>query len=177
MIILDDIYMNQKNDSKTRMTVAVGADHAGYALKKDLQEWFISQDVDIIDVGAYSMDPSDDYPDFAAKVGVAVANKDVDRGIIFCGSGVGASIAANKILGVRASICHDLYSATQGVEHDDLNVLCIGARIVDAEFAKELIEAFLSSEFTAEERHSRRVNKIIALEQKGSIIVKKSQGG
>ena len=123
------------------------------------------------------MDPLDDYPDFAAKVAVLVANNEAQRGIVFCGSGVGASIAANKIPGVRASICHDLYSAAQGVEHDDLNVLCLGARIVDAEFAKELIQAFLSAEFTAEERHSRRVEKIIDLERNGLKIINNTEGG
>ena len=159
------------------MIVAIGADHAGYPLKEDLQEWLGEQDIDIIDVGAHSMDPLDDYPDFAAKVAVLVANNEAQRGIVFCGSGVGASIAANKIPGVRASICHDLYSAAQGVEHDDLNVLCLGARIVDAEFAKELIQAFLSAEFTAEERHSRRVEKIIDLERNGLKIINNPEGG
>ena len=169
--------MNQKNNSEIKLIVAIGADHAGYPLKESLQEWLSGQDVDIIDVGAHSMDPLDDYPDFAAKLAVAVANNDAQRGIVFCGSGVGASIAANKIPGVRASICHDLYSASQGLEHDDLNVLCLGARIVDAEFAKGLIQAFLSAEFTAEERHSRRVGKIIELERNGPQIVNKPQGG
>ena len=130
----------------------------------------------VVDLGTDS-DTSDDYPDFAAKVAVLVANNEAQRGIVFCGSGVGASIAANKIPGVRASICHDLYSAAQGVEHDDLNVLCLGARIVDAEFAKELIQAFLSAEFTAEERHSRRVEKIIDLERNGLKIINNPEGG
>ncbi|MQF98959.1 MAG: ribose 5-phosphate isomerase B [SAR202 cluster bacterium] len=169
--------MKQKNNSEIKLIVAVGADHAGYPLKKDLQEWLKGQDIDVIDVGAHSIDPLDDYPDFAAKVAVSVANNEAQRGIVFCGSGVGASIAANKIPGVRASICHDLYSAAQGVEHDDLNVLCLGARIVDSEFAKELIQAFLSAEFTAEERHARRVGKIIELEKNGPQIVNNPQGG
>jgi len=169
--------MNQRNNSEIKLIVAIGADHAGYPLKEDLQEWLGEQDVDIIDVGAHSMDPLDDYPDFAAKVAISVANNEAQRGIVFCGSGVGASIAANKIPGVRASICHDLYSAAQGVEHDDLNVLCLGARIVDTEFAKELIQAFLSAEFTAEERHARRVKKIIDLERNGSKIINNPEGG
>lgn len=169
--------MNQRNDSEIKLKIAIGADHAGYLLKEDLQDWLSTQDIDVIDVGAHSMDPLDDYPDFAAKVAVAVARNEAERGIIFCGSGVGASIAANKIPGIRASICHDLYSAAQGVQHDDLNVLCLGARIIDREFAKELIQAFLSAEFTAEERHSRRVAKIIDLEKNGSKIVNNPQGG
>ena len=169
--------MNQRNDSEIKLIIAIGADHAGYLLKEDLQEWLSTQDIDVIDVGAHSMDPLDDYPDFAAKVAMAVASNEAQRGIIFCGSGVGASIAANKIPGIRASICHDLYSAAQGVEHDDLNVLCLGAKIIDAEFAKDLIQAFLSAEFTAEERHSRRVEKIIDLERNGPKIVNNLEGG
>ena len=169
--------MNQRNDSEIKLIIAIGADHAGYPLKEDLQEWLSAQDIDVIDVGAHCLDPLDDYPDFAVKVAVAVASNEAQRGIIFCGSGVGASITANKIPGIRASICQDLYSAAQGVEHDDLNVLCLGARIIDREFAKELIQAFLSAQFTAEERHSRRVEKIIDLEKNGPKIVNNPQGG
>ena len=159
------------------MKIAIGSDHAGFEIKEEIKSFLTSLNTDFIDLGAHEFDSLDDYPDYAKNVGYAVRNNDVQKGIIVCGSGVGASIAANKMPGVRASICHDLYSASQGVEHDDLNVLCLGARIVDAEFAKGLIQAFLSAEFTAEERHSRRVGKIIELERNGPQIVNKPQGG
>tara|TARA_B100000809_G_C15012958_1_gene485613 strand:+ start:402 stop:776 length:375 start_codon:yes stop_codon:yes gene_type:complete len=111
-----------------------------------------------------SFDPDDDYPDFAAEVARKVANGEAERGIMMCGSGVGASVAANKIVGVRAAVCHDVYSAHQGVEHDDMNVLCIGARIVVEEVAKELVAAFAGAHFSGEERHQRRLGKVLALE-------------
>ena len=111
-----------------------------------------------------SFDPDDDYPDFAAEVARKVANGEAERGIMMCGSGVGASVAANKIVGVRAAVCHDVYSAHQGVEHDDMNVLCIGARIVGEEVAKELVAAFAGAHFSGEERHQRRLDKVLALE-------------
>jgi ribose 5-phosphate isomerase B len=111
-----------------------------------------------------SFDPDDDYPDFAAEVARKVANGEAERGIMMCGSGVGASVAANKIIGVRAAVCHDVYSAHQGVEHDDMNVLCIGARIVGEEVAKELVAAFAGAHFSGEERHQRRLDKVLALE-------------
>ncbi len=111
-----------------------------------------------------SFDPDDDYPDFAAEVARKVANGEAERWIMMCGSGVGASVAANKIFGVRAAVCHDVYSAHQGVEHDDMNVLCIGARIVGEEVAKELVAAFAGASFTGEERHRRRLGKVLALE-------------
>ncbi len=111
-----------------------------------------------------SFDPDDDYPDFAAEVARKVANGEAERGIMMCGSGVGASVAANKIVGVRAAVCHDVYSAHQGVEHDHMNVLCIGARIVGEEVAKELVAAFAGAHFSGEERHQRRLDKVLALE-------------
>jgi ribose 5-phosphate isomerase B len=110
------------------------------------------------------VEPGDDYPDFAQRVGQAILDGRADRGILVCGSGVGASIAANKMRGIYAAVCHDLYTAHQGVEHDDMNVLCLGARVIDPEAAKELVQAFLGAEFSREERHVRRVNKIRKME-------------
>ncbi len=119
---------------------------------------------EIVEVGAFSVDPDDDYPDFAAEVARRVARGDVTRGIMVCGSGVGASVAANKVVGIRASVCHDVYSAHQGVEHDDMNVLCVGARIIGEEVAKELVAAFAGARFSGEERHKRRLDKVLAME-------------
>ena len=117
------------------------------------------------DVGAYTLDPADDYPDFANALAEVVATGKADRGIMVCGSGVGASVAANKTMGVRAAICHDIYSAHQGVEHDDMNVLCIGARIIGEELAKELVIAFVNAKFSNDSRHTRRLNKVRAIEE------------
>ena len=142
------------------MKVAVGFDHGGYNLKETICELIKASGNEVVDMGAYSLDPQDDYPDFAIKVAEGVAASSVSRGIIVCGSGVGASIAANKIKGVRASVCHDLYSAQQGVEHDDMNVLCLGGRIIDESTASGLVKAFLSADFSGEDRHLRRLNKI-----------------
>ena len=144
--------------------LALGADHGGFALKSELLPWLQGQGHDILDVGAYSLDPLDDYPDFAEAVARCVASDQAQRGILICGSGVGACIAANKVPGVRASVCHDTYSAHQGVEHDDMNVLCLGARIVGDELARELIAAFLGARFTGEERHRRRLEKVLSIE-------------
>ena len=115
-------------------------------------------------MGAYALDPDDDYPDYAKTVADAVASGEADRGLLVCGSGVGASIAASKVRGVRAAMCHDTYSAHQGVEHDDMNVLCMGARIIGIELAKEILDAFLRARFTEEERHVRRLGKVNAIE-------------
>ena len=156
--------MNQKNNSEIKLIVAIGADHAGYPLKEDLQEWLGEQDVDIIDVGAHSMDPLDDYPDFARYVGQAIQHGHAERGVVICGSGVGACVAANKLDGVRASICNDTYSAAQGVEHDNINVLCLGARIVGVSLANELVIAFVNAKFNPEERYARRLDKVKAIE-------------
>ena len=142
------------------MKVAVGFDHGGYNLKETICELINASGNEVVDMGAYSLVPDDDYPDFAIKVAEGVASSSVSRGIIVCGSGVGASIAANKIKGVRASVCHDLYSAQQGVEHDDMNVLCLGGRIIDEPTASALVKAFLGAVFSGEDRHVRRLHKI-----------------
>ena len=118
-----------------------------------------------MDLGAFDFDPLDDYPDFADRAGRAVAVGEADRAVILCGSGVGACIAANKIVGVRASVCHDGYSAHQGVEHDDMNTLCLGARIIGSELALEIVKSFVNSSFTGEERHQRRLEKVRRIEQ------------
>ena len=146
--------------------VALGADHGGYPLKEELLPWLESQGYRVEDLGASSLEPADDYPDFAESVAQAVASGRTERGIVICGSGVGASIAANKVPGVRACLCHDIYSAHQGVEHDDMNILCLGARVVGIELAKDLIGAFLNARFTGEERHRRRLNKVAAIEKR-----------
>jgi len=147
-----------------RLHVAIGADHGGFKLKQELIRR-LAESLDIVDKGADEYDASDDYPDFVERVGRAVAEGEVDRGIIICGSGVGACVAANKIPRVRACVCHDTYSAHQGVEHDDLNVLCLGARVIGVEVATELTVAFLMARFSGEERHKRRLEKVEALER------------
>ncbi len=146
--------------------VALGADHGGYSLKTELVPWLQSQGYEILDLGAHSLDPADDYPDFAEATARAVVAGRAERGILICGSGVGASVAANKVPGIRACVCHDTYSAHQGVEHDELNVLCLGGRIIGIELAKELVAAFLNARFTGEERHRRRMDKVAAMEQR-----------
>jgi ribose 5-phosphate isomerase B len=146
------------------MRIAVGADHAGYALKSEVVELLQAQGHDVVDVGPHEMDPLDDYPDFAKLLAERVAAQESERGIMVCGSGVGASVAANKVRGVRAAMCHDTYSAHQGVEHDDMNVLCLGARIVGGALAGELVTAFIAARFTGEERHQRRLDKVLAME-------------
>ncbi len=148
------------------MRIAVGADHNGYALKKTMASLLRSLGHDVVDVGAHEMDPSDDYPDFAGALARTVAAGEAERGVMVCGSGVGASVAANKVRGVRAAVCHDTYSAHQGVEHDDMNVLCLGARIVGEEVAREAVQAFVSATFSGEERHRRRLEKVLAIEAK-----------
>lgn len=144
---------------------AIGSDHAGFEMKSELLPWLESQGYDVLDLGAYDLDPNDDYPDFAETVGKAVASGRTPRGILVCGSGVGACIAANKVPGVRASMCHDSYSARQGVEHDDMNILCLGSRVIGPELAKELVTAFMTARFTGEERHQRRLEKTLAIER------------
>ena len=124
----------------------------------------------IVDVGAHTLDPDDDYPDFAKAVGKQVSSQESDRGILVCGSGVGASIAANKIVGICASICHDIYSAHQGVEHDDMNILCIGALVVEKNLASELASNFIKAKFSGKERHIRRLNKVFELESNRDLI-------
>jgi ribose 5-phosphate isomerase B len=147
-----------------KMKVAMGADHGGYELKVGLLPWLEEQGHEILDLGAHDLDPDDDYPDYAEAVAGAVACGDARHGIVICGSGVGACIAANKVPGVRACLCHDTYSAHQGVEHDDMNVLCLGARVVGVELAQELIEAFLNAGFIDEGRFRRRLDKVLAIE-------------
>lgn len=146
------------------MKIVLGADHAGFALKETLRGELLDAGYDVVDVGAHSYDKSDDYPDFAVAVAQAVVAQENTRGILVCGSGVGASIAANKIKGARACLCHDIYSAVQGVEHDDMNILCLGGLVVGPALARKLVAGFLSADFLAEGRYLRRLNKVIALE-------------
>ena len=146
------------------MRIAIGADHGGYALKQELKDFLSSHGHQVEDVGAHALEPQDDYPDFTLAVAERVASHGAERGIMVCGSGVGASVAANKVKGVRASVCHDTYSAHQGVEHDDMNVLCLGARIVGVELARELSNAFLTASYSGEERHQRRLGKVLDME-------------
>jgi ribose 5-phosphate isomerase len=148
------------------MRIAMGADHAGYQLKEDLAATLATSGYDVIDLGTFSTDPVD-YPDIAAAVGEAVRDGRADRGILVCGSGAGAAIAANKLHGIRATLAHDTYTAHQSVEHDDANVLALGSRVVAIELASEVVRAFLAASFTGEERHVRRVDKVTALEQSG----------
>lgn len=145
------------------MRIVIGSDHAGYTLKEMLKEYIVGLGHDVIDVGTDSTEPVD-YPDFARAVGEAVAGGKGDRGVLVCGSGIGASIAANKIPGIRAGICHDAYSAAQGVEHDNMNVLAMGERVIGRELAKLIVKTYLEAEFSGEERHVRRVGKIKAIE-------------
>jgi len=148
------------------MKIALACDHGGYILKNIIKDCVLADGYSVIDLGTDSTE-SVDYPDYAEKLGMAITRGEAERGILICGSGVGASIAANKIKGVYAAVCHDTYSAHQGVEHDNMNVLCLGARVIGPELAKELVEAFLNANFSNEERHVRRVNKIYKIEKTG----------
>jgi ribose 5-phosphate isomerase B len=145
------------------MRVALGSDHAGFELKNQLASTLSNAGYTVFDLGTHTTD-SVDYPDFAAAVGKAVVDGRADRGIIVCGSGAGASVAANKIKGIRAALAHDTYTAHQAVEHDDVNVLCLGSRVIGSAVAEELTAAFLTATFSNEERHVRRLNKVKALE-------------
>jgi len=145
------------------MRIAIGSDHAGFDLKEAAKAFLAAEHCDVLDVGTHNRDPVD-YSDFAEAVGAALQGGGADRGIILCGSGVGASMAANRMPGVRAGLCHDTYSAHQGVEHDDMNVLVLGGRVVGVELARELIHAFLNARFSGEARHVRRLGKMTALE-------------
>jgi ribose 5-phosphate isomerase B len=145
------------------MRIAVGCDHAGFPLKGPAVEELKRLGHEVIDLGTNSTDAVD-YPDFAQKVAEAVMRGEANRGLILCGSGVGATIAANKVPGVRAAMCHDTYSARQGVEHDDMNVLCLGARVIGEELALDVIRSWLGATFSDEERHRRRLNKVKAIE-------------
>lgn len=147
------------------MKLVIGADHAGYPLKAVIGDLLRSMGHEVLDVGAFNENPSD-YPDFAEAVGRAVLDGKAERGLLICGSGVGASVAANKIPGIRAGLCHDTYSAHQGVEHDNSNVLVLGARVIGVKLAEDLVRAFLGASFTKEERHVRRLKKVKAMEAK-----------
>lgn len=146
--------------------VALAADHAGFELKEKIAGYLEAKGFEVMDLGTHDEEPVD-YPDFARAIGVVLQEEKAERGILVCGSGVGACVAANKMPHVRAGLCHDTYSAHQGVEHDDINVLCLGARIIGEELAKELVMAFLSAQFTGEERHVRRLAKIREMEAEG----------
>ena len=149
------------------MRIVIGSDHGGYELKQDVADGLRRDGHDVLDVGTHSVEPVD-YPDFAEAVGTAVIEGRAERGVLICGSGVGACVAANKLPGVRAAICHDSYSAHQGVEHDNMNVLVLGGRIVGPALARDLVRAFVGARYTAEERHVRRLGKVAALEQRYS---------
>ena len=144
-------------------TIVIGSDHAGFELKETLKK-FLTEDYHVIDVGTYSNE-SVDYPDYAAKVGQAILAGKAKHGVLICGSGVGASVTANKIKGIRAGLCHDGYSAHQGVEHDDMNVLVLGSRVIGTALAHDLVQLFLGAKFTREKRHVRRLAKVAALEE------------
>jgi len=147
--------------------LVIGSDHAGFPLKEEVRAYLTKAGHEIVDLGAYEIDPLDDYPDFAEKVGLAVKRGDAPRGILICGSGVGVCVAANKIPGIRAGMCHDTYSAHQGVEHDDMNVLVLGARIIGGALAYELALQFIGAKFiTSEPRYTRRFEKVAAIEAK-----------
>ena len=148
------------------MKIAIGADHAGFALKAELVDYLRAEGHDVIDLGTDNPTEPKDYPDYAEAVGLALRGGRADRGVIICGSGVGASVAANKIPGIRAGLCHDTYSAHQGVEHDDMNVLVLGGRVIGVEMAYELIRAYVGACFSNEERHLRRLIKVRALEER-----------
>jgi len=156
------------------MRVALGGDHAGFEMKQMIGEHLRKLGHEVVDVGAYDFDALDDFPDFSEAVALRVADGRAERGIVICGSGVGASVAANKVRSIRAGLCHDTYSAHQGLEHDDMNVVCIGSRIIGEELAKEIVSAFLSAKFiSSEEKYVRRLNKVLEIEKRGAENVKR----
>lgn len=146
------------------MKLAIAGDHAGFVMKQMLASELRKDGHDVIDLGADTASPSD-YPDFARTIGRTITSGQAERGILVCGSGVGAGVAANKIRGIRAGICHDVYSGHQGVEHDDMNVLCLGARVIGPATALEIARAFLNARFSGEERHRRRLEKVLEIER------------
>ena len=146
------------------MKIAVAADHAGFPLKAPVLAWLADAGCEVDDLGAHELDGNDDYPDFARRLGEAIQTGRAERGVLICGSGIGASVAANKMKGVRAGLCHDTYTAHQSVEHDAVNVLCIGARVIGEALAEEVIRAFCSARFSGEPRHQRRLDKVNAIE-------------
>ena len=147
------------------MRIALADDHAGFELKQQMGAYLTRQGHDVVDLGTHSTAPVD-YPDSAEAVAQTIFDGHADRGVIVCGSGAGVSIAANKFPGIRAAVCHDTYTAHQAVEHDAMNVLCIGARVIGAALACEIVDAFLNAQFTGEDRHQRRLNKIFAIERR-----------
>lgn len=147
------------------MKIVVGSDHAGFQLKNSMGDLIRSLGHAVLDIGAFNENPSD-YPDFAEAVGQAVLDGRAERGVLVCGSGIGASVAANKLVGIRAGICHDTYSGHQGVEHDNMNVLVMGSRVIGEKVAEDVVRAFLLAHFTNEDRHVRRLAKVQALEHK-----------
>ena len=149
------------------MKLAIASDHAGFSLKEEIRAYLAKAGHEIVDLGTYEPDPLDDYPDYAEKMGLALKRGDAPRGILICGSGVGVCVAANKIPGIRAGMCHDTYSAHQGVEHDDMNVCVLGARIIGTALAYEVVDRFVAAQFIAsEERFVRRFKKVLAIEAK-----------
>ena len=148
------------------MKVGIAADHGGYLLKEEIKGLLKNADYEVKDFGAFEFDAQDDYPDFVAPLAEAVAKGELERGIALCGSGVGASIVANKIPGVRAALISEHYSAHQGVEHDDMNIICVGGRIFSSVYVWEMVQAFLEAKYTGEDRHERRLKKLLKLEKK-----------
>lgn len=147
------------------MKIGIAADHGGFELKEIIHPFLISLEYEVEDFGAFELNKEDDYPDFVLPLARAVANKEIERGIAICGSGVGASVAANKLAGVRAALINDHFSAHQGVEDDNLNILCLGGRVTGFMSAQELVQSFLSAKFTGAERHIRRLEKVALLEK------------
>ncbi len=148
------------------MRIAIGADHGGYPLNERVIKELDAAGHEVLDFGTHVGSRPDDYPDYALKVGQAIQNKQAEIGILICGSGVGAAVAANKLTGIRAALCGDTYSAHQSREHDDCNVLCLGARVTGEELAMEIVWAFVAARFTGEERHLRRLAKVAEIEKK-----------
>ncbi len=148
------------------MRIAVAGDHAGFELKELIVPWLRSEGHEVEDLGAHTFDAEDDFPDFAVLVADSVRSGNVERGVVVCGSGVGASVAANKVPGIRACLCHDTYTGRQGVEHDDMNVLCLGGRVIGIEVAKDVLTAFLAANFIPELRFQRRLDKTLQIEQR-----------
>lgn len=147
------------------MKIVIGSDHAGFQLKNKMGDLLRAMGNEVLDVGAFNENPSD-YPDFAEAVGSAVLDGRAERGVLICGSGVGASVAANKLPGIRAGMCHDTYSAHQGVEHDDINILVMGSRVIGVALAEDIVRSFLGAKFSNAERHVRRLGKVKAIEAK-----------
>lgn len=158
------------------MKIAVACDHAGFILKDPVLDTIIRNGHDPVDLGTFTTS-STDYPDYVEKLGNAIQSGEAERGVLLCGSGIGASIAANKMHGVYAAVCHDTYSAHQGVQHDRMNVLCIGARVIGIDLARELVASFLNASFLPEERHIRRTQKVKELEEYGKIISRSEDSG